>query len=82
MRRLALVVIPIVGLVTGLVGLYFIYVGGRTIMMGRYIAIGLGFAGFGGVGLILSYAMWSVRRQILVAIAPPAADDQPPARAE
>lgn len=65
MRRFALVVIPILAAVTSLIGLYFIYVGGRTVLMGRYVGIGLGFAGFGAVGLILAYALWSVRRQIL-----------------
>jgi hypothetical protein len=65
MRRFALVVMPILAGVTSLIGLYFIYVGGRTVMVGRYVGIGLGFAGFGAVGLILAYALWSVRRQIL-----------------
>lgn len=65
MRRFALVVMPILALVTTLIGLYFLYVGARTVMAGRYVAIGLGFAGFGAVGLILAYAVWSVRRQIL-----------------
>jgi hypothetical protein len=69
MRRFALVVMPILAAVTSLIGLYFIYVGGRTVMMGRYVAIGFGFAGFGAVGLILAYALWSVRRQILRAVA-------------
>ena len=66
MRRFALVVMPILSAVTTLIGLYFIYVGARTVMAGRYIAIGFGFAGFGGVGLILAYAVWSVRKQILI----------------
>jgi hypothetical protein len=65
MRRFALVVMPILAAVTSLIGLYFIYVGGRTVIIGRYVAIGLGFAGFGAVGLILAYALLSVRRQIL-----------------
>jgi hypothetical protein len=66
MRRFALVVMPVLVAVTSLIGLYFIYVGTRTVIAGRYIAIGLGFAGFGAVGLILAYAVWSVRSQILV----------------
>lgn len=65
MRRFALVVMPILSAVTSLIGLYFVYVGLRTMTAGRYVAIGAGFAGFGGVGLILGYALWSVRRQIL-----------------
>ncbi len=65
MRRFAVVVMPILSAVTSLIGLYFIYVGARTVMAGRYVAIGLGFAGFGAVGLILAFAVWSVRRQIL-----------------
>ncbi len=65
MRRFALVVMPFLAGVTVLIGLYFIYVGTRTVIAGRYVAIGLGFAGFGAVGLILAYALWSVRRQIL-----------------
>jgi hypothetical protein len=65
MRRFALVVMPILTAVTTLIGLYFIYVGGRTVLVGRYVGIGLGFAGFGAVGLILAYALWSVRVQIL-----------------
>jgi hypothetical protein len=66
MRRFALVVMPILSIVTTLIGLYFIYVGARTVAAGRYIGIGLGFAGFGAVGLILAYAVWSLRKQILV----------------
>ena len=66
MRRFALVVMPILASVTTLIGLYFLYVGARTVMAGRYVGIGLGFAGFGAVGLILAYAVLSVRRQILV----------------
>ena len=69
MRRFALVVMPILSAVTGLIGVYFIYVGGRTVIAGRYIAIGFAFAGFGGVGLILAFALWSVRRQILARLA-------------
>jgi hypothetical protein len=71
MRRFALVVMPILAAVTSLFGLYFIYVGVRTVIAGRYIAIGLGFAGFGGVGLIMGYAVWSVRRQILLRLQMP-----------
>jgi hypothetical protein len=70
MRRFALVVMPVLTAVTSLIGLYFIYVGTRTVIAGRYIAIGLGFAGFGVVGLILAYAVWSVRTQILVRLLP------------
>jgi hypothetical protein len=70
MRRFALVVMPVLAAVTSLIGLYFIYVGTRTVIAGRYIAIGLGFAGFGAVGLILAYAVWSVRSQILVRLQP------------
>lgn len=66
MRRFALIAMPILSVVTTLIGLYFIYVGARTVMAGRYVAIGLGFAGFGAVGLILAYAVWNVRKQILV----------------
>ena len=65
MRRFAVVVMPILAGVTTLSGVYFIYVGARTVMIGRYVAIGFGFAGFGAVGLILAYALWSVRRQLL-----------------
>jgi hypothetical protein len=65
MRRFALVVMPILAAVIIFIGLYFIYVGTRTVLAGRYVAIGLGFAGFGAVGLILGYALWSVRGQIL-----------------
>ena len=65
MRRFAVVVMPILAAVTSVIGLYFIYVGVRTVMAGRYVAIGLGFAGFGGVGFILAFALWSLRRQIL-----------------
>ncbi|MDQ3949691.1 MAG: hypothetical protein M3282_05040 [Gemmatimonadota bacterium] len=75
MRRFALVVMPILAAVTVLIGLYFIYVGGRTVMMGRYVGIGLGFAGFGAVGLILAYALWSVRRQILARLVEPGGDE-------
>ena len=71
MRRFALVVMPILCAVTTLIGLYFIYVGARTVLAGRYFAIGLGFAGFGAVGLILAYAVWSVRTQILVRLRMP-----------
>jgi len=70
MRRFAVVVMPILAAVTALIGLYFVYVGVRTVVAGRYVAIGLGFAGFGGVGLILAFALWSVRRQILARIEP------------
>jgi hypothetical protein len=65
MRRFAMVVMPILAAVTTLIGLYFVYVGARTVMMGRYVAIGFGFAGFGAVGLVLAYSLWSVRKQIL-----------------
>ena len=65
MRRFALVILPILSAITALIGVYFIFVGARTIVAGRYVAIGFGFAGFGGVGLILAFALWSVRRQIL-----------------
>lgn len=75
MRRFALVVMPILTAVTTLIGLYFIYVGGRTVLMGRYIGIGLGFAGFGGVGLILAYALWSVRTQILARLLEPVGEE-------
>jgi hypothetical protein len=76
MRRFALVVIPILSTVTILIGLYFIYVGGRTVMAGRYVAIGLGFAGFGAVGLILAYALWSVRTQILARLLEPSVEEE------
>jgi hypothetical protein len=65
MRRFATVVMPLLSAVTILIGLYFIYVGARTVMAGRFVAIGFGFAGFGAVGLLLGYALWSVRGQIL-----------------
>jgi hypothetical protein len=78
MRRFALVIIPILTAVTTLIGLYFVYVGGRTVMIGRYVAIGFGFAGFGGVGLLLAYALWSVRRQILARLAEPVGGADPP----
>jgi hypothetical protein len=74
MRRFALVVMPILAATTVLIGLYFIYVGARTVIAGRYVAIGLGFAGFGGVGLILAYAVWSVRKQILARLLEPGVD--------
>jgi tetrahydromethanopterin S-methyltransferase subunit D len=76
MRRFALVVIPILAAVTTLIGLYFIYVGGRTVIMGRHVGIGLGFAGFGAVGLILAYALWSVRQQILARLLEPAGEER------
>jgi hypothetical protein len=75
MRRFALVVMPILAATTVLIGLYFIYVGARTVIAGRYVAIGLGFAGFGGVGLILAYAVWSVRKQILARLLEPGVDE-------
>ena len=65
MRRFAVVVMPVLVALTSLIGLYFIYVGIRTVIAGRYVGIGLGFAGFGAVGFILAFALWSVRRQIL-----------------
>ena len=65
MRRFAVVVMPILAAITSLVGLYFVYVGVRTVIAGRYVAIGLGFAGFGAVGFILAFALWSLRRQVL-----------------
>jgi hypothetical protein len=71
MRRFAVIVMPILAAVTSLIGVYFIYVGVRTVMAGRYVAIGLGFAAFGGVGFILAFALWSVRRQILARMAEP-----------
>jgi hypothetical protein len=76
MRRFALVVMPILAAVTVLIGVYFIYVGARTVAAGRYVAIGLGFAGFGAVGLILAYALWSVRRQILVRLIEPVSGER------
>jgi hypothetical protein len=69
MRRFATFVMPILVVVMSLIGLYFMYVGVRTVLAGRYIAIGLGFAGFGGVGFILAVALWNVRRQILTRLA-------------
>jgi hypothetical protein len=75
MRRFALVVMPILAATTVLIGFYFIYVGARTVIAGRYVAIGLGFAGFGGVGLILAYAVWSVRTQILARLLEPGVDE-------
>lgn len=69
MRRFAFVAMPVLSGVTVLIGLYFLYVGVRTVMRGTYVAIGFGFAGFGAVGLILGFAIWSVRRQILLRIA-------------
>ncbi|HVE78231.1 MAG TPA: hypothetical protein VNA89_05200 [Gemmatimonadaceae bacterium] len=69
MRRFALVILPLLSAVTVLIGLYFIYVGARTAMAGRYIGIGLAFVGFGGVGLILGYSLWGVRKQILERLA-------------
>ncbi len=68
MRRFAMIVMPILSAITSLIGLYFIYVGLRTVTAGKYVAIGFGFAVFGAVGLLLGYAMWSVRRQILLRI--------------
>ncbi len=65
MRRFAVVIMPILAAVTSLIGLYFIYVGIRTITAGRYVGIGFGFAGFGVVGFILAGALWNVRKQIL-----------------
>ena len=75
MRRFALVVMPILTAVTTLIGLYFIYVGARTAIAGRYVAIGLGFAGFGAVGLILAYAVWSVRKQMLARLLEPVVEE-------
>jgi hypothetical protein len=75
MRRFALVVMPILAAVTVLIGMYFIYVGTRTVIAGRYVAVGLGFAGFGAVGLILAYALWSVRTQILARLLEPAGEE-------
>ncbi|MDQ3996331.1 MAG: hypothetical protein M3303_04870 [Gemmatimonadota bacterium] len=75
MRRFAVFVMPILAGVTVLIGLYFIYVGTRTALAGRYIGVGLGFAGFGAVGLILAYALWSVRRQILARLMEPDAEE-------
>ena len=69
MRRFALVVIPIFSALTTFIGAYFLYVGGRTVIIGRYVAIGLGFAGFGAVGLIIAYALWNLRTQILARLA-------------
>ena len=66
MRRFALVVMPIFTALPTLIGLYFIYVGARMVIAGRYMGIGLGIAGFGAVGLILAYSVWSVRTQILM----------------
>ena len=71
MRRFALVVMPFLSAFTVFIGLYFIYVGIRTAMTGRHVGIGLGFAGFGGVGLILAYSLWSVRKQILERLSTP-----------
>jgi hypothetical protein len=65
MHRFARVVMPLLSAVTTLLGLYFVYVGGRIALDGRHVGIGLGFAGFGVVGLILAYALWNVRRQLL-----------------
>jgi hypothetical protein len=75
MRRFALVVIPILSAVTIVIGLYFIYVGTRTAIAGKYVATGLGFAGFGAVGLILAYALWSVRAQILARLLEPTGEE-------
>jgi hypothetical protein len=75
MRRFALVVMPILAAVTTLIGLYFIYVGSRTVIAGRHVAIGLGFAGFGAVGLILAYSLWSVRTQILARLLEPVREE-------
>jgi hypothetical protein len=76
MRRFALVVMPILAAVTVLIGMYFIYVGTRTVIAGRYVAVGLGFAGFGAVGLILAYALWSVRTQILARLLEPVGEER------
>ncbi len=76
MRRFALVVMPILVAVTVLIGMYFIYVGTRTVIAGRYVAVGLGFAGFGAVGLILAYALWSVRTQILARLLEPVGEER------
>ncbi len=65
MRRFVLVVVPILSALTILLGLYFLYVGGRIALAGRHVGIGLGFAGFGALGFILAFALWNVRRQIL-----------------
>jgi hypothetical protein len=65
MRRFAIVVMPILAAVMSFIGVYFVYVGVRTVVAGRYVAIGLGFAGFGAVGFILAVALWNVRRQLL-----------------
>jgi hypothetical protein len=75
MRGFALVVIPVFAALMSLIGLYFLYVGVRTVMAGRYVGIGLGFAGFGAVGLILAYALWNVRSQILTRLIEPGGDD-------
>jgi hypothetical protein len=65
MRRFALVAMPILSVVTILLGLYFLYVGGRIAISGRHVGLGLGFAAFGALGFILAFALWNVRRQIL-----------------
>ena len=65
MRRFALVIMPVLAAVTALIGLYFVYVGMRTVVIGRYVTTGLAFAGFGAVGFVLAVALWSVRRQVL-----------------
>jgi hypothetical protein len=77
MRRFVVVVMPILAAVTILIGLYFIYVGTRIAIAGRHVATGLGFAGFGAVGLILASALWSVRRQMLARLLEPGVDEGP-----
>ena len=66
MRRFALIAMPIFTAITAVIGIYFGYVGLRMAAAGKYVALGLGFAAFGAVGLILAYALWDVRRQILL----------------
>jgi hypothetical protein len=75
MRRFALVVMPILTAVTSLIGLYFLYVGTRIVIDGRHVPIGLGFAGFGAVGFILAYAVWSVRQQMLARLLEPMGEE-------
>jgi hypothetical protein len=73
MRRFALVVIPILAAATALIGVYFVLVGVRMIVAGRDLVISLAFGAFGGVGFILAFALWSIRRQILTRLGEPPA---------
>ena len=64
MRRALLIFLSFGAALTSAIGGFYLYVGVRALMAGNATAGAL-FAAFGGGGLVLALALWSMRRNLV-----------------